>query len=77
MSWLFIRASNQQFDQDIAASLQFCDSRRDAITSTIWNSLSVRGCLQAVTSLSREHRKEMRDEPRRGESCRISVRMPA
>jgi hypothetical protein len=35
MSWLFIRASNQQSDQDIAASLQFCDSRRDAITSMI------------------------------------------
>jgi hypothetical protein len=35
MSWLFIRASNQQSDQAIANALQFCDSRHDAITSTI------------------------------------------
>jgi len=29
MSWLFIRTSNQQSDQDIARSLQFCDSSLD------------------------------------------------
>jgi hypothetical protein len=31
ISRLFIRASNQQSDQDIARSLQFCDSRGHAI----------------------------------------------
>jgi hypothetical protein len=35
ISRLFIRASNQQSNQDIAPSLQFCDSSGDAILSLI------------------------------------------
>jgi hypothetical protein len=54
---VFIAASNQQSDQGIARALQFCDSgfRRE-----------VEATSRSVTCLSREHRKEDHDQPRRG-----------
>jgi hypothetical protein len=45
---VFIRASNQQSDKDIAHALQFCDSR----------SALRRAMRSLVTCMSREHRME-------------------
>jgi quaternary ammonium compound-resistance protein SugE len=53
-----MRSSNQQFDQNIVNSLQICDRLRSRLIRRSKNVRARFHDAHAVTSLSREHRKE-------------------